>query len=492
MYKIALLILFVSLNLFETKIKNVTNFNVHNESDLVTSMTEWEARITNDRYANEELIWGRPKGLLYGNLPGAGDEQKANLYPDKSCTYFVANIRLSPEDSLTLTWMYPYARYFSFTIANQLGNDQVGNGTFLRGDQIIPDRGSYNPFLSSNERDVFPRNFTLYVMQGKVPSTPRNNTLYTGHRSDKTRIHLSVRIYLADEGFDGTGSVMLNGTCPNVGPCFGTPEVSLDIPGKKTITGPSLVKELRAIKKGDPNGYTIDQWLSEINRSDDKTNAPCLRLPFFQVFWNTDYSVTGAFEAKNPEKRVINHPPNINGGFANNPDTRYMLMVYSFYFGEVVVVRGKMPTHPTTRRGENVLPNNPQVQYFSASTAAAPPSGEGWDGVFDEQIKTDKYGNFTIVVSWPWNRPVNAVIENGVSWLSPGNGEGHYVGARNWIGLVCIRYQNSDPDWKNSPSKIPMPTKEYPFPQDPVTMGPYYPMGEYMSKLEFENVQNRR
>jgi hypothetical protein len=230
----------------------------------------------------------------------------------------------------------------------------------------------------------------------------------------------------------------------------------------------------------------LDQWLTEINQADDPKNAPCLPELTAQVFWNTLYSVTGAFE-KNPEKRVLNYPPSNAGGFANNPDTKYMTMPFSFDYGEVIVIRAKMPTHPYTRRGNSMLPAElTQVQYFSISTAAAPPSGEGWDTVFDEQIPLDEKGYFTAVVAWPWNRPVNATLENGIVYLHPGDGEGHYVGARNWLGMLYIRYQNCDKDWTESPTKIPMPTIENPIPQDPIVMGSYYPIGKYMSKIEFE------
>lgn len=445
-----------------------------------TPMSKQEAEITNKRYMNENVPWGRPKSLLIGNFPGSGAEQKANLYPDKASTHNVANICLPPGGILTLKGQYPHARYLSFTISNQLGGGQLGNGRFIRGDEIIADPGSLNPFLPSNGRNVTNRNYTLYIKQGNPPENPPPNTLYTGTHSENERIHLSIRTYLVDRGYDGTGNVRLDGNG------YGLPEIMLNLPGGKMLTGPALVKALRTTKEGDPNGYLLEQWLSEVAKSEDPTNAPCLREPVSQVFWNTDYSVTGAFDAKNPEQRVINHPPNNDGGFATNPDTRYVVMPFSFGFGEVLVVRGKMPTHPKTRQGEDTLPEDPQVQYFSVSTAASPPSGEGWDTACDEQIPLDEHGNYTIVVSWPWNRPANATLKNGVVWLDPGNGEGHYVGARNWVELLYIRFQNSSPNWKESPMNIPIPTVENPIPQDPIIMGPFYPVGEYTSKANFE------
>src|SRR5690606_28123470 len=169
--------------------------------------------------------------------------------------------------------------------------------------------------------------------------------------------HFAIRTYLVDQGYDGTGNVTLTGTSS------GLPTVTLVFASGEMTTGPELIELLRAEKIGDPNGYALGKWLEEIDSSTDKINAPALREPVFQVFWNTDYSVTGAFEAHNPMLRVLNHPPNNSGGFANNPDTKYMILPYSFSFGEILVIRGKMPTHPNTRRGEKTLPVNPQVQY---------------------------------------------------------------------------------------------------------------------------------
>eukprot|EP00008_Paramoeba_atlantica_P013321 CAMPEP_0201482696 /NCGR_PEP_ID=MMETSP0151_2-20130828/6957_1 /ASSEMBLY_ACC=CAM_ASM_000257 /TAXON_ID=200890 /ORGANISM="Paramoeba atlantica, Strain 621/1 / CCAP 1560/9" /LENGTH=453 /DNA_ID=CAMNT_0047865507 /DNA_START=227 /DNA_END=1588 /DNA_ORIENTATION=- len=444
-------------------------------------MSEQEALVTNERYLNHDVVWGRPKGLLYGNFPGTAVEQKANLYPDMAATYNVANFCLPRGGSLILAGEYPHARYLSFTIANQLGGGQFGNGTYLRGDQIAPDPGSSNPFLSSVGRDVTNRRFTIFVVQGKAPKKrPAQNTLYTGTDSERERIHLSIRTYLADRGYDGTGNVKIDGAG------FGLPAVTLALEGRKKVSGPDLLQLLRVQKDGDPNGYTIGQWLFNVKSAGDSVNAPCLPEPTFQLFWNTDYSVTGAFHALHPRERVINYPPSTAGGFANNPDTCYMIAPISFGFGEVVVVRGKMPTHPRTRSGETTLPEDPQVQYFSVSTAAAPCSGQGWDTVCDEQIPVDKNGYYHVVVSNPWNRPTNALRENGVVWLNPGIGEGYYIGARSWVGCIYIRYQNTSSNWVESPANIPMPTEEEPIPQDPFIMREYFPVAKYMSKAKFE------
>lgn len=466
----------------------------------VTCMTDDEARVTFARYTNEHVVWGRCKGLKYGNMLGAGPEQKANLYPDKSSTYFVANICLPPECTLVVKGTYPHARYVSFTVANQLGDGQIGNGNFLRGDMIVPDAGSQNPFLPENSRDVTRRNFTIYVKPGYPPRNADEippNTLYSktdwnrdhaGPKTldyEKTRLHFSMRTYLADKGYDGTGNILLHETDVTAY-SRGLPQVSLQLPDGSVVSGPQLIKELRVRKEGDPNGYREDHWLLKVRRSANPNRAPSLLVPFAEVFWNTDYSVTGAFLACDPRERVRRHPPSDAGGFASNPDTKYMVIIYALDKEQCLVVRGKKPSHPYTRRGQTSLPEHCECQYFSVSTAAAPPSGEGYDTACDEQIPVDSDGNYTIVVSWPWYRPKNANLKNGVVWLSPGDGEGHYVGARNWVGILYIRYQNPSLSWIHSPARIPMPTIDSPLPKDAVVMGPYYPRGQYMTTKQFE------
>ena len=124
---------------------------------------------------------------------------------------------------------------------------------------------------------------------------------------------------------------------------------------------------------------------------------------------------------------------------------------------------------------------------FSITTCAGPFSGICYDSAYDEQIPVNSRGEYTIVLSWKWNRPKNAILKNGVVWLNPG-GEGFYVGSRIWCGVIVMRFQNCNPDWKFSPNNIPIPTIENPIPQDPIVMGPYYPIGMYMSKSEFEKL----
>lgn len=436
--------------------------------------------ITNSRYKNRHIIWGRPKGLYYGDLPDSGIEQKANLYPDLQSTYFVADIKLPKDTVLIFKGTFPHARYFSMTVANQLGDGQIGNGQFLRGDQIIPDKGSENPFWSVDLRNCKNRNYTIRIKPGLVPDNIEKNTLYSNSDDPDARVHISIRTYLVDKGYDGTGICLLKSKSISY-ESTGLPSAKLLMPTEISVSGSKLLDLLRVQKTGDPNGYTLDDWLHHIKHSSNPQSAPCLPIPVAEKFWNTDYSVTGAFYATNPEKRVIRCPPSAAGGFASNPDTTYMVIPISFAYGDIVHIRGKMPTHPCTRH-RNTRGSHDQVQYFSVSTAAGPASGQGWDTIYDEQLDDllDEDGFYNIYICWPWFRS-QIKDWSKKAWLTPGGGEGRNVGARPWVVVVYIRYQNCHKDWAESPAKIPMPTIKNPVPQDAAIMKEFYPVANYVS-----------
>ena len=86
----------------------------------------------------------------------------------------------------------------------------------------------------------------------------------------------------------------------------------------------------------------------------------------------------------------------------------------------------------------------------------APPSGLGGDTLTDMQVPLDKDGNYTIVVSRPEDRPLNATEQNGIAWLDWGTrGEG--VGDeqnRADFGLLLFRFMYNNPQWKQNPYKV--------------------------------------
>jgi hypothetical protein len=437
--------------------------------------------VTNQKY-NHGCFWAAPKGIAYGELPNAQPIQKPPAYPDGASTYFVAWFSLPEGAHLRLESDYPHERYFSHTIAATLSSDTLGGGDFLRDDQIEPDAGSINPFRTDQPRDGSPRSYTVRILSGPVPSDGRApNTIYTLTDDPDASLHLAMRNYVADTGYDGTGNARLEQVRVD-----GLPEVTLVLADGSELTGQEMCDAVGAKHPAESPGYEVRPWDELVKGSDDPENAPAQPTPVWELFWNTPYSITGMF-TPDPATRVANFPVDDSGGFLNNPDTRYVTSTFSLGFGPVIVVRGKMPTFPPTHQGNTAWLPDTEVRYWSACMGAAPPSGAGWDCVFDESTPVDDEGMYTLVVSRPENRPSNAREECGFTWVNFGQGEGDYTGARPWVGFMYLRYMTPNADWAESPNRVPAPTPTNPYPQEAYVMKEYLPRAHYETREEFES-----
>ena len=436
--------------------------------------------VTNKKY-NHDCFWGGPKGLEYGLLPGAQPIQQPVLYPDQGSTYFVGQFNLPQDASLTIHGDYPHERYFSFTVATQLGAGTLGGGDFLRDEQIQPDPGSVNPYVQMNSRDATPRSYTLQIVQGAPPAQRPPNTIYTWSNDPGAPIHLSMRNYIADMGYDGTGNAELQQVDR-----YGLPQVTVNLSDGSHLTGDAMCQAVNASKAAEASGYPVKEWDALVASSGDPANAPAKPTPVWELFWNAGFNVTGLFDP-DPITRESQHPANADGGFANNPDTRYLMASFSLNFGPVYVIQGKMPVFPKTKDREKDWTPGTQVRYWSACTGAAPPSGAGWDCVYDETVPLDQYGGYTLVVSKPEDRPNNAKEACGVKWIDFGKGEGDYKGARSWVNVVYMRYMHSSPSWPQSPMNIPLPSPTNPYLQDAYIMKEYFPTSHYETKAQYES-----
>ncbi|HSK79175.1 MAG TPA: hypothetical protein VLQ45_22165 [Thermoanaerobaculia bacterium] len=444
------------------------------------ALSKATVEITNKKY-NHDCFWGGPKGLDYGLLPGAQPIQQPVLYPDEGSTYFVGQFQLPTGASLTIRGDYPHERYFSFTVATQLGGGTLGGGDFLRDEEIDPDPGSVNPFVQTNSRKATPRSYTVHIVQGEPPSPRAPNTIYTFSNDPEAAIHLSMRNYIPDAGYDGTGNAELEQVDR-----YGLPQVTLNQSDGTQLTGEAMCTAVNASKAAEAQGYPLKVWEELVASSGDPVSAPAKPTPVWELFWDAGYSVTGLFDP-DPVTRESKHPANTDGGFANNPDTRYLMAAFSLKFGPVYVIQGKMPAHPKTRHREEAWPPDTQVRYWSACTGGTPPSGAGWDCVWDETVPVDKYGVYTLVVSKPEDRPSNAKEECGVKWMDFGKGEGEFPGARPWVNVVYMRFMYPNPKWTRSPANIPLPSPTNPYPQDSYIMKEYFPVSHYETKAQYES-----
>lgn len=425
------------------------------------------AVLTNNRY-NHDCFWAPPKGMDYAFLPGATEIQNPNLYPDVGSTYFVGQYLLPAGASLTFHGRYGHQRYMSWTMFAAVGGNQLGPGDHLRDFQIAPDKGSTNPFVPGSPRNAKKRNYTINIVQGPVPAVRARNTIYTGSNDPTKRIGMSERNYIVDKGRDGTGDA-------------GLPKLTLNLADGTHLTGQAACDVLQPIKSKSLSTFPMDAWKQLVAAAPDPVNAPAANPVKWERFWNANYTVAGAFEP-DPVKRLADYPPSDVGGFQSNPDTRYLFASVSLKYAPVVAVTGKMPTFPATLPHVTTFPKRrPQVRYWSMCTGSSPVSGLGYDCVFDQQVPLRGDRRYTLVVSKPADRPRNATPRCGVRWLTLGKGENYPdPAARDYVGVLYMRFMASDPSFKQAPQQVHVPGTEA------KVMGPYFPTSSYTTKAAFE------
>lgn len=425
------------------------------------------ALLTNSRY-NHDCFWAPPKGMDYAFLPGATEIQNPNLYPDVGSTYFVGQYLLPAGASLTFHGQYGHQRYMSWTMFAAVGGNQLGPGDHLRDFQIAPDKGSVNPFVTKNRRDGKKRNYTMHIAPGPVPAVRAPNTIYTGSTDPTQRVGMSIRNYIPDAGRDGTGDV-------------GLPKLTLNLGDGTTLQGQAACDVLQPIKSKSLSTFPPDAWKSLVAAAPDPTNAPAANPAKWERFWNANYTVAGIFEP-DPAKRIAQYPPSDVGGFQSNPDTRYMFSQLSLKFGPVVTVSGRMPTFPSTLpKATTWSPRSSQVRYWSLCTGSSPVSGLGYDCVYDQQVPLRGNRQYTVVVSKPADRPKNATPACGYRWMTFGKGENYPdPAARDWIGVLYMRFMAANPSFKQAPQNVKTPGTEA------KVMGPYFPRSSYTTKSAFE------
>jgi hypothetical protein len=435
---------------------------------------------SDERYSKDPLIQG-PRGWHYWNrLENPKDFQDPNLWGDKLPTYFMGQMTLPPGTTLTMRGQFPHARYFKIALYRLEHSTFVAlGGEVLAAWDIVPDSGSANPYDTGADRSVKNRNYTAHVITEDAPKNPADrakNTMYAG--KEKRAIQVVFRIYVTDEGYDGAG--LGRGDVPSPAAPFVSYEATL-ADGTR-LSGEEVLKRFGESLGFPPPPIDLEKWYALINSKDndpvlEPASAPARKDSQFEIFQGIKYTLVGAF--KTPEQQAqIKLMTEMEGG--GDPSTVYMMNFLSRKFGSVYVFRAKMPTFPDTYEGAATMGDG-QVKYWSIVTAASAPSGELWDGVYDMQVPLDKDGYYTIVVSRPEDRPINATPENSMVWIDWGPGEGldDPRNREDW-GMLLMRFMVCSPEWKNSPAKAHKPNEAE------AVMGPYYPRGYYTSKAAFE------
>jgi len=310
---------------------------------------------------------------------GQGNIYSNNEFPylldTSGANYWGFNTPVIPGGRVEVHGQYPYARYFSI-LPNDVNTDNLQQQTDAA---IQPDPGSGNPFqgpLTPGEGRYYTINFDFSA----PPANPAPNTSYVGLTETgkpNPYVLFVYRIYESDFG-----------SLPN----------SAGVP-------------LPAITYYNADG-TVARSYPECDPYPNGTPPAPARIQSFPAL-----PVPGPRATANPQISLSSdyHLP-VN--LLANPDVQYLSAFYSKDFGNVFVIRAKALTTPATPsvpvytpgfdvRGWSVCSYNFYAGYANACYA-------------DHQVAVDKDGYYTIVVSTAANRPKDADLAHGVTWINWG------------------------------------------------------------------------
>lgn len=386
-------------------------------------------------------------------------------FPEESATYWLARFHLRDGAALRLRGRYARARYQSLNAYSD------GSPTDSLADvEIRPRPGSVNPFVAGNRRDRSDRDYRVRVLDEQPPSDPAArapNTLYA-HPAAGAPIELLYRTYEPDRGLDLTGG-------------SGLPR-----PRVRTADGGRLRGAKACAAVNDPDRSipvqttSAEQWTIAKNAPGcDPAVAPAVDPPRWDRFFNLDYArlgfALGCTAAAREAHLLLPHED--SGGFYSNGDIRYLFTMLARDFGEVLVVRAKMPRYPRTRQGAKRMPRG-QVRFWSLCATESAVTGRTEDCLADRQVPLSGRRRFRIVVSKAADRPANARRRCGFAWLRlPAAGDG---AGRPGFGQLVLRNMLPAPGFDEAIQNITD------LEQERAVMGPYHPESSYESTESFE------
>jgi hypothetical protein len=310
------------------------------------------------------------------------------LFPDESAQYWSGSYRAIPGTRIRIEGRFPHSRYMSWNIYDPL----LRPFDHFADVQLVPHPGDTNPFLPGADRTTELRSYTMFIEFTPKPASPAPNTLYVDPAQNPRGL-FTYRTYIPDKGLDSTGGV-------------GLPHVYLEggldggaaCPEKPTV---SALTETYAAQDGPESGAPY----------------PGREQPLWRKFVNLCVSGGDLLFDNQPGDTIPDgNSPCGNfgqGGFLSNLDNAYLYSFISRGFGRLLVMRGRAPTFPDTRQRAKTMPGGKQLRYWSLCQND-PYTQRYVDCLADDQVKVDKDGFFTIVVSRPSDKPECA--KNWIAW----------------------------------------------------------------------------
>jgi hypothetical protein len=383
-------------------------------------------------------------------------------FPEESATYWLARFNVPTGATLRFRGRFAHARYESL-------NSYVAGGIpadALADVRIDPAPGATNPFRPGARRDRPRRDWAVALAAGPPPATGRaTNTLYAGDTQGRP-VEVVLRVYEPDRGRDLTGGV-------------GLPRPELRLADRRTVTGRAACAALNdADRTLDATVQRIPPslWQTLVNTpGGDPATSPAFNPPQWERFFNQTFAA-GVFAQAAGRPRPLENMVDV-GGFYSNGDTRYVITHLSRRFGEVLVIRGRMPTFPRTREGVRRMGTG-QVRFWSLCSGESRVTTRTPDCLADRQVPLGRNRRYTIVVSRAADRPRNARRRCGVAWLDWGT-RGDAAGRPDY-GLLIMRNMLASPSFAQAIQRIER------FGDERRVMGPYFPVSRYTSSAAFE------
>lgn len=377
-------------------------------------------------------------------------------YPDSSADYWMTHFGALPGSRLVIRGHFPDARYFSFHAYDEAQRPVAS----LSDHEILPDKG-VNPFGSMPGRGQEPGTYTVSVVFEPEPDDREPNTVYAGEMdggAPNPAGFVIYRIYIPDDPDKPTGGVPL-------------PTVTLE-----TAAG-AAEQELGHCDPLPPStGTTFDEEARNRNYQyvgPGRTHVPGTDpIPVWKRFYGTDRE----FRDWCPDPRCQDAGPKMKSGFLANEQIAYLYARISREYGEVVVLRFRVPTFPDTRRGAEPTERR-QVRYWSicqnsdASQRVVRCSPDH-DTVVQRHAHLGGQPYATFVISDPEDRPKNATKREGINYLEWG---GFY-----YSGIVIYRQMLPAPAFEEAIQNVPEGTPPA------KVMKTYHPYMAYCDKKTFE------
>ena len=435
-----------------------------------------------------KCFWGRPEASV-GPLDEPNETYPAlGLAPETDTAYYVSAFHLPAGGTVTLHGQFPHARFFLLTAYKNLSGEPGIPAGSLLDENIVPDAGSVNPFVAGEARNAADRSFTITISGAVQPAEPAPNTLYageTGHTEETQTVEVIERIYRPDRGLEANAGVPLPTPTYNPAEAGSVSEESQICSDLSVASGPEALNE----SKFGVAPATYKKLRSELPGTKAPATHPAVNPIRWEKFFNSGYLVAPFYRGTADEPAIAGLNSTATSGLYATPANAYATGYASRLFGpnehgeNILVLHGKMPTHPETYDGNLTSDDgSTQVRYWSICNYTGISKGallEANSGcLFDQEVPTNSEGDFTIVISLPQDRPANARPGCGVAWMNwgtRGDGEG-----RPDLDFLLLRNQASNASFAQSIANVAHPGEEE------AVMGEYYPHGTYEDQEEFE------